>query len=162
MFKVGDRVVYPMHGAGFIEGIVQQTVGGQLKDYYDIRIHGGNIRLKLPVLNVGVIRLREVMGSAEAREVLEYFKELQIDQNVPWGKRYKENVEHLKTGNPKEVVGVVKALMLRDKVVGLSTGDRQVMVLSKNILCSELSLALEQEISVLFETLQGIIDETIG
>ncbi len=162
MFKVGDRVVYPMHGAGFIEGIVQQTVGGQLKDYYDIRIHGGNIRLKLPVQNVGVIRLREVMSGAEAQEVLTYFENLEIDQSAPWGKRYKENVEHLKTGDPKEVVGVVKALMLRDKAVGLSTGDRQVMVLSKNILCSELSLALEQKTDSLLETLQSIIDETIG
>ncbi len=162
MFKVGDRVVYPMHGAGFIEGTVQQTIGGQLKDYYDIRIHGGNIRLKLPVQNVGVIRLREVMSESEAQEVLAYFKELEIDQSVPWGKRYKENVEHLKTGDPKEVVGVVKALMLRDKAVGLSTGDRQVMVLSKNILCSELSLALDQEMDSLLKALQGIIDETIG
>ena len=162
MFKVGDRVVYPMHGAGFVEGIVQQTIGGQIKDYYEIHIHGGNIRLKLPVDNVGAIRLRSVMDQGEAQETLAYFETLEIDQSAPWGKRYKENMEHLKTGDPKEVVGVVKALMLRDKAVGLSTGDRQVMVLSKNILCSELSLSLEREMTDLFKNLQEIIDHTLG
>ena len=158
MFNVGDRVVYPMHGAGFIEGIVQQMVGGQLRDYFDIRIHGGTIRLKLPVQNVNVVHLRAVMTAAEAQKTLDYFESLEIDQSAPWGKRYKENLEHLKTGDPKEVVGVVKALMLRDKAVGLSTGDRQVMVMARNILCSELSLALDTEIELLQKKLQEMIE----
>lgn len=158
MFNVGDRIVYPMHGAGFIEGIVQQQVGGQLRDYFDIRIHGGNIRLKLPVQNVNVVHLRAVMSVAEAQDTLDYFEGLEIDQSAPWGKRYKENLEHLKTGDPREVVGVVKALMLRDKAVGLSTGDRQVMVMARNILCSELSLALDTEIEVLQKKLQEMIE----
>lgn len=158
MFNVGDRVVYPMHGAGFIEGIVQQMVGGQLRDYFDIRIHGGTIRLKLPVQNVNVVHLRAVMTAAEAQKTLDYFEGLEIDQSAPWGKRYKENLEHLKTGDPKEVVGVVKALMLRDKAVGLSTGDRQVMVMARNILCSELSLSLDTEIEVLQKKLQEMIE----
>ncbi len=162
MFNIGDRVVYPMHGAGFIEGIVLQTVGGQQKEYYDIRIHGGHIRLKLPVQNVGVIRLREVMKPAQAQQVMDYFKNLEIDQSTPWGKRYKENMDRLKSGSPEEVAEVVKTLMLRDKAVGLSTGDRQVMVLARNILCSELSLALETEIEVLQKELQGVVDEIIG
>ncbi len=158
MFNVGDRIVYPMHGAGFIEGIVQQQVGGQLRDYFDIRIHGGNIRLKLPVQSVNVVHLRAVMSAGEAQEILGYFDGLEIDQSAPWGKRYKENLEHLKTGDPREVVGVVKALMLRDKAVGLSTGDRQVMVMARNILCSELSLALDTEIDVLQKKLQEMIE----
>ena len=162
MFNIGDRVVYPMHGAGFIEGIVLQTVGGQQKEYYDIRIHGGSIRLKLPVQNVGAIRLREVMDQTKAQQVLEYFKGLEVDLSAPWGKRYKENMDRLKTGVPEEVAEVVKTLMLRDKAVGLSTGDRQVMVLARNILCSELSLALDMEIEDLQKELQNVIEEMIG
>lgn len=162
MFNIGDRVVYPMHGAGFVEEIVQQSVGGQLRDYYDIRIHGGNIRLKLPVQNVGAIRLREIITETEAQKVLLYFRELEVDQTAPWGKRYKENMELLKTGDLQTVASVVKTLMLRDKAVGLSTGDRQVMVLAKNILCSELSLVLEKEISDLLMELQEVVDEMVG
>ena len=162
MFKVGDRVVYPMHGAGFIEGIVLQPIGGQQKEYYDIRIHGGHIRLKLPVQNLGIVQLREVMEGSKAQQVLDYFRNLEIDQSAPWGKRYKENMDRLKSGSPEEVVEVVKTLMLRDKAVGLSTGDRQVMILARNILCSELSLALDREMECLQKELQSIVEEIIG
>lgn len=162
MFKVGDRVVYPMHGAGFIEGVVLQTIGGQPKEYYDIRIHGGNIRLKLPVVSMGSICLRAVIGKEDAAEVLEYFDALEIDVKAPWGKRYKENMEQLKTGDPKQVAEVIKALMVRDKTVGLSTGDRQVMVLAKNILCSELSLVLDMQMSEVQAHLQSVIDRSLG
>ncbi|MBQ8893016.1 MAG: CarD family transcriptional regulator [Clostridia bacterium] len=160
MFNVGDRVVYPMHGAGFIEGTVKQTIGGQQKEYYDIRIHGGNIRLKLPV--DGPVRLRNVMDRDQAQHVLEYFRALEIDMSAPWGKRYKENMERLKVGTPEDVAGVVKALMLRDKNPGLSTGDRQVMVTAKNILCSELSLALDLEVKEVQNKLQDAVNEMIG
>lgn len=160
MYHVGDRVVYPMHGAGFIEGTVTQTIGGQQREYYDIRIHGGNIRLKLPV--DGPVRLREVMSEAEAQSVLEHFRAVEIDLNAPWGKRYRENMDRLKQGNPNEVAEVVKTLMLRDKNPGLSTGDRQVMVTAKGILCSELSLALGTEVKEIQGLLQRLVDELMG
>lgn len=160
MFKIGDRVVYPMHGAGFIEDTVLQTIGGQQREYYDIRILGSNIRLKSPV--EGPVRLREVMEKQEGQALLAYFRDLEIDVNAPWGKRYKENMERLKNGVPEEVAEVVKALMLRDKTVGLSTGDRQVMVTAKNILCSELSMALDLEMKDVQQELQAVVDETVG
>lgn len=160
MFKIGDRVVYPMHGAGFIEDTVLQTIGGQQREYYDIRILGSNIRLKSPV--EGPVRLRDVMNEREAQDLMAYFRDLEIDMSAPWGKRYKENMERLKTGDPEEVAEVVKALMLRDKTVGLSTGDRQVMVTAKNILCSELSLALEMELKDVQRDLQTVVDEIVG
>lgn len=162
MFKVGDRVVHPMHGAGFVEGIVLQTIGGQPKEYYDVRIHGGNIRLKLPVVSMGSICLRAVIGKDEAAEVLRHFGALKIDVDAPWGKRYKENMEQLKTGDLKQVAEVVKALMMREKMVGLSTGDRQVLVMAKNIICSELSLALDKKIEEVQANLQTVIDKTLG
>lgn len=160
MYNVGDRVVYPMHGAGFIEGTVTQTIGGQQREYYDIRIHGGNIRLKLPV--DGPVRLRDVMSAADAETLLAYFATVEIDMSAPWGKRYKENMDRLKQGSPQDVAEVVKTLMLRDKNPGLSTGDRQVMVTAKNILCSELSLALELEVKDVQLRLQQVIDEMMG
>ena len=161
MFKIGDRVVYPMHGAGFIEGTETKTIGGQQKEYYTISILCGNIRLLLPVSNNGHIQLREVINKSKAREILDYFKTLEIDVSAPWGKRYKENVDRLKSGTPEGVAEVAKALMLRDKTVGLSTGDRQVMVMAKNILCSELSLALDTSMERVQHNLQSVVDELV-
>lgn len=162
MFKIGDQIVHPMHGAGFIEGKEQQTVGGVLREYYNISLLGGKIRLKFPAENSGTVRLRELIDLERAKAVLKHFDVLQIDMSSPWNKRYKENMERLKKGAPEDVVEVLKTLMLRDKMVGLSIGDRQVMVMAKNILCSELAFVMEVEIEEIFKVLQNTIDKEVG
>ncbi len=162
MFKIGDRIVHPMHGAGFIEGKEQQSIGGVLREYYNISLLGGKIRLKFPVENSGTVRLRELIDFSRAEAVLNHFESFHIDMDSPWNKRYKENMERLKNGKPEDVAEVVKALMMRDKLVGLSIGDRQVMVMSKNILCSELSLVMNVEIEEVLKTLQNIIEKEVG
>ncbi|MBQ7035046.1 MAG: CarD family transcriptional regulator [Clostridia bacterium] len=162
MFKIGDRIVHPMHGAGFIEGMEQQTVGGMQREYYNISLLDGKIRLKFPVENSGTVRLRPLINEDHANQVMHLFETLEIDMNGPWSKRYKENMDRLKRGEPKEVVEVLKTLMLRDKLVGLSTGDRQVMVMAKNILCSELGAVLGEDLEQIFKVFQEIIRNTIG
>ena len=161
MFKVGDRIVYPMHGAGHIEGIEQQTVGGVPREYYCVCVLGSNIRLKLPVESSGTIRLRPIIGKEEAEQVLAHFSSFTVDMDQPWGKRYKENVDRLKTGEPVEIAEVVKALMLRDKTAGLSIGDRQLMLTAKNIFIGELSMALERESDAVREELNQMIESSI-
>ncbi len=162
MFKIGDQIVHPMHGAGFIEGVEMQTVGGVQREYYDISLLGGKIRLKFPVENSGIVRLRPLVDAKRAQELMHHFNTLQIDMSGPWSKRYKENIDRIKNGDPEEVVEVIKTLMLRDKMVGLSTGDRQMMVMAKNILCSELAMVMESDIETIFGTLQDAIKNEMG
>lgn len=162
MFKIGDQIVHPMHGAGFIEGIEMQTVGGVQREYFDISLLGGKIRLKFPVENSGIVRLRPLVDANQAQELMHYFKTLEIDMSGPWSKRYKENIDRIKKGNPKDVVEVIKTLMLRDKMVGLSTGDRQMMVMAKNILCSELAMVMESNVDSVFSELQNEIQNEMG
>lgn len=162
MFKIGDQIVHPMHGAGFIEGVEMQTVGGVQREYYDISLLGGKIRLKFPVENSGIVRLRPLVDAKRAQELMHHFNMLQIDMSGPWSKRYKENIDRIKKGEPEEVVEVIKTLMLRDKMVGLSTGDRQMMVMAKNILCSELAMVMESDIETIFGKLQDAIKNEMG
>ncbi|MBR4087397.1 MAG: CarD family transcriptional regulator [Clostridia bacterium] len=162
MFKIGDQVVHPMHGAGFIEGVEMQTVGGVQREYYDISLLGGKIRLKFPVENSGTVRLRPLVDVKRAQELMHYFNTLQIDMSGPWSKRYKENIDRIKKGDPEEVVEVIKTLMLRDKMVGLSTGDRQMMVMAKNILCSELAMVMQSDVETIFSELQDAIKIEMG
>lgn len=162
MFKIGDQIVHPMHGAGFIEGVEMQTVGGVQREYYDISLLGGKIRLKFPVENSGIVRLRPLVDARRAQELMHQFNTLQIDMSGPWSKRYKENIDRIKKGDPEEVVEVIKTLMLRDKMVGLSTGDRQMMVMAKNILCSELAMVMESDVETIFGKLQDAIKNEMG
>ena len=67
MYQVGDRVVHPMHGAGIIESIVQERLGGQLGSYYVFRMPSGGLTLKIPTGSCGAIgvRLRTHPGGTE-------------------------------------------------------------------------------------------------
>lgn len=58
MFNIGDRVVYPMHGAGVIESIEERQEGDELQRYYIIRLPMGDMKVMIPVENVDIVGLR--------------------------------------------------------------------------------------------------------
>ena len=66
MFQVGDKVVHPMHGAGVIDSIVDEKIGGAVQTYYVFRMSAGGLVLKIPVANSQVIGLRAVVDAAAA------------------------------------------------------------------------------------------------
>lgn len=37
MFKIGDKIVYPMHGAGTIDSIEKKEFLGEVKDYFILK-----------------------------------------------------------------------------------------------------------------------------
>ena len=48
-FVVGDKVVYPMHGAGIIEAIEEKEVLGERDKYYIMHLPIGDMRIMLPI-----------------------------------------------------------------------------------------------------------------
>jgi len=140
MFKVGDFVVHPMHGAGVIADIVQERVAGTIQDYYVFRMPVGGLLLKIPVANSGTIGVRNVISPAEATALVSAIPDLIVEVNSNWNKRYQENMLRLKSGNLYEVARVIKALMHRERERGLSTGERKMLHNARQILISELVL----------------------
>ena len=141
MYQVGDRVVHPMHGAGIIESIVQERLGGQLGSYYVFRMPSGGLTLKIPTGSCGAIGVRALSTSGRIREVLSAIPGLEIDRTTNWNRRYRENLNRLKSGDLLEVAKVAKGLMLRDARRGLSTGERKMLHSARQILISEIGLA---------------------
>ena len=141
MYQVGDRVVHPMHGAGIIESIVQERLGGQLGSYYVFRMPSGGLTLKIPTGSCGAIGVRALSTSGRIREVLSAIPGLEIDRTTNWNRRYRENLNRLKSGDLLEVARVVKGLMLRELERGLSTGERKMLHSAKEILISEIVLS---------------------
>ena len=115
MYQVGDRVVHPMHGAGIIESIVQERLGGQLGSYYVFRMPSGGLTLKIPTGSCGAIGVRALSTSGRIREVLRAIPGLEIDRTTNWNRRYRENLDRLKSGDLLEVARVIKGLMWRDR-----------------------------------------------
>lgn len=140
MYQVGDRVVHPMHGAGIIESIVQERLGGQLSSYYVFRMPSGGLTLKIPTGSCGAIGVRALSTSGRIREVLGAIPGLEIDRTTNWNRRYRENLNRLKSGDLLEVARVIRGLMWRDREKGLSNGERKMLHSAKQILVSEVVL----------------------
>ena len=145
MFCVGDKVVHPMHGAGVIESIVDEKIGGNLIRFYVFKMPVSGLTLKIPTENSEMIGIRAVSSAEEVERVLAEIPKLSVDMTTNWNHRYRENMEHIKSGNLLEVAGVIKALMHRDRERGLSTGERKMLHNAKQILISEFVLAEDVE-----------------
>ncbi|HHY38513.1 MAG TPA: CarD family transcriptional regulator [Clostridia bacterium] len=145
MFRVGDKVVYPMHGAGVIEAIEEKEILGEKKRYYVMRLPMGDMKVMIPVGNVDVVGLREVIAEEEVDKVFEVLKSKKTKMSGNWNRRYRANLEKIKTGNIYEVAEVVRNLSLREKEKGLSTGERKMLESARQILISEIVLAKGME-----------------
>ena len=140
MYKIGDKVVYPMHGAGEIVALEDKEVFGEVKEYYVLNMPIGGMKVSLPVDSVDKIGVRNIITDEEADQLLEDFSNHECDETTNWNKRYRENMEKIKSGSVTRVAFVVKALMIRDRAKGLSTGERKMLSSAKQILLSELIL----------------------
>lgn len=141
MYNIGDKIVYPMHGAGIIESIEEQEILGNKQSYYVVKIPVGDMKVLIPTKNVEGIGIREVISEADADKVFSVLGSKSDISTNNWNKRYRENMVKIKSGNIYEVADVVRSLMLRERDKGLSTGERKMLNSAKQILISELVLA---------------------
>ncbi|NLG69755.1 MAG: CarD family transcriptional regulator [Firmicutes bacterium] len=140
-FKVGDKVVYPMHGAGIIEAIEEREVLGQRQQYYIMKLPMGDMQVMIPLRSVEEVGLREVISPQEVSRVFEVLQGEKTKMSQNWNRRYRANLEKIKSGDIFEVAEVVRNLSIRDKEKGLSTGERRMLESARQILISELVLA---------------------
>ena len=144
MFNVGDKIVHPMHGAGVIDSIVSERINGKTQEYYVFHMPVNGLVLKIPVCNSQLVGLRSVVDATAADTVMLALPGLEIDITTNWNRRYRENLERLKSGDLYEVGRVIKCLTLRDVERGLSTGERKMLHSAKQIFISEMVLATDE------------------
>ncbi|MBO8126820.1 MAG: CarD family transcriptional regulator [Firmicutes bacterium] len=157
MFNVGDRVVYPMHGAGIIESIEEREVLGERQSYYIMHLPVGDMKVMVPVNAVEEIGLREVIGPAEVEKVLEILDGEKSKMSANWNRRYRANMEKIKSGDIFELTEVVRNLSLRDREKGLSTGERKMLENARQILISELALAQNLTEEEVIDMIDGVL-----
>ncbi len=157
MFHIGDKIFYPMHGAGVIEDIVEKEILGEKKQYYVMKIPCSNMEISIPAANIEAIGVRGIIDADTAAAVMDYLRTQEVDYNSNWNVRYRENLGKVKCGDIFEICKVVKSLMLRERVKNLSTGERKMLTSAKNILVSELLLSLNSS----YDAIDAQIDEII-
>ena len=138
LFQIGDKVVHPMHGAGIVESIVQKKVNGVMRDYYVLKLPVRAMVVMIPTANSEEIGVRPIVDREQADRVLEEIGSLQVEMTQNWNRRYRENMERLKSGDLFKLDLDVKVLMLRDVDMVSSTGSRTMRNTDKQILISEI------------------------
>jgi CarD family transcriptional regulator len=141
VFAIGDYIAHPLHGAGVIDSIEKQRLGGVERDYYVMRIQTGDILVKIPKDTSDAIGVRPVICAEEAQHLLDSISSLEISENANWNRRYRENMLKIRSGDLMEVASVIKSLSARAGDHGLSTGERKMLNAARQILLSELVLA---------------------
>ena len=143
MYHIGDRVAHPMHGAGTICAIQEQRCGGERRSYYVLCLLCGGLRLMIPCDAWEKAGLRPVLSREAAGELVRRFALLDPGEQPHWNQRYRENMLRIRSGDPAEVALVVRSLARRDQSRQLSTGERRLLASARDILASELALALD-------------------
>jgi CarD family transcriptional regulator len=141
LYKIGDKVVYPHHGAGTIVKKESREVLGQKREYLTIKILHNDMTVQVPSENAEKVGLRRVIGEKEVAVVLKALTGGSTEMPKNWNRRFKHNRDKMKTGDILELAEVVRNLSLRDHEKGLSTGEKQMFVKAKKILASELMYA---------------------
>jgi CarD family transcriptional regulator len=143
LFEVGDKVVYPHHGAGTVVAKEMRAILGQKREYLTIRILHNDMTVQVPSENAERVGLRQVIDEARIDAVVTALTAGKTEMPKNWNRRFKHNRDKMKTGDILELAEVVQNLSLREFEKGLSTGEKQMFVKAKKILSSELMYALD-------------------
>ena len=156
--NIGDRMVYPMHGAGEITGMEENEVGGVKNSYYVFRLPIGDMKLMLPVDKVEEAGLRELIDAAQVDEVISVLQAESEQLQGSWNKRFHMNLERLKTGNILDAAAIARNLSRQNSKKKISSGEKRLLDLSRQILITELVYVCDKSP----EEITAWVDELIG
>ncbi|MEG1059863.1 MAG: CarD family transcriptional regulator, partial [Clostridia bacterium] len=157
MFNIGDRIVYPMHGAGIIEAIEEKDILGEKQAYYILNMPG-EVKVMVPISRAEEIGVRDVINKETVGNVIKVLEEDKTEMDLNWNKRYRNNMDRMKSGDIYEIADIVRNLSFKQKDRGLSTGEKKMLLNAKQILVSELVLAEQTDQDQIEELVENKIN----
>jgi CarD family transcriptional regulator len=144
-FSVGDTVIYPHHGAAIIEKVETREIKGEKRDYFVLKLTYGDLTVMVPSDAIEDCGVRNVVSKKEVEKVLDVLRQPNGNQKGNWSRRFKANYEKLRSGDIYQVAEVVRNLCTREGDKGLSAGEKRMLTKAKQILLSELAVAIKKD-----------------
>jgi CarD family transcriptional regulator len=157
-FKVGDRVVYPHHGAAVIKRKETREVFGEKSEYLVLHMTHGDLTLSVPTDKAEEVGMRKPISNEEVEDLLQLLAKRDVREPSNWSRRFKNHQEKLKSGDVYQVAEVVRNLALREQAKGLSAGEKSMLERARVILASELSVAWDVSEDDALERLSQALD----
>ena len=142
--QIGDKVFYPMHGAGIISGVETCEVLGENKEYFVLKMPLGSMKVMIPTDNVENLGLRSIISKEEVEEIQTVLRDKPERVMGSWNKRFHAILERMKKGDILDVAAVTRNLSLQDRRRKISSGERHLMDLARQMLISELVYACDK------------------
>ena len=159
-FRKGDTVVHPEHGAAVIQELREKEFLGEKRTYLVLRVAYGDLTLLIPVDSTEQVGLRQVVSKNEVKKVLNVLREDESKMAANWSRRFKNNIEKLRSGDIYQVAEVVRNLSIRDKDKGLSAGEKRMLAKARQILVSELVFAMDASEEEAERQIDKVLDES--
>ena len=157
-FNVGDRVVYPHHGAAVVEKKEMKEAFGEKTEYLVLKMAHGDMTLSVPSEKAEEVGMRWPISTEDVEDLFEVLAKRDVREPANWSRRFKNHQEKLKSGDVYQVAEVVRNLALRDKDKGLSAGEKSLFTKARNVLVSELSFALDVSEDDALAKVEGALD----
>jgi len=157
-FNVGDKVVYPHHGAAIIKSLEEKEFQGEKKQYYILRLAYGDLTLMVPADNCDEVGIRDIIARDELDKVFKVLKSKECRMPTNWSRRFKTHVEKLRSGDIYQVAEVVRNLARREAEKGLSAGEKRMLTKARQILISEMTFAANVDV----EEAGKMLDKVLG
>lgn len=142
MYKTGDKILHPLHGVGIIEDITEEEILGQDRKYYIVNLTMKKMTVMVPMEQAEEIGVRKITKSHEIEEMLEILKDRKISKMPSnWNRRYKFNLDKIKTGDIKEYAEVFRNLSLKEQKKGLSMGEKKMLENVRSLIIGEIACA---------------------
>ncbi len=138
-FQVGDKVIYPNHGLGVVQGIETKTILGTTCGFYHLRMVANETTVLVPVDNVDGVGLRRAIGDEEIERLFLLLGDGKIDNHQNWKGRFKDNSDRMRTGSIYDVVEVLKSLTFLARSKNLSFREKRMLDRAKFLVISEIS-----------------------
>jgi CarD family transcriptional regulator len=161
IFEVGETVVYPHHGAATITAVTTRTIKGEEKKYITLDVHHSDLVVELPIDNVELVGVRDVIDAAGVEAVFDVLRGEAEEEVSNWSRRFKANTEKMGSGDVYRVSEVVRDLWRRDQRAVLSAGEKRMLIKSRQIVVSELSLAQASTEEEAIATLDAVLAATV-
>ncbi|TKH18181.1 transcription factor YdeB [Bacillus wiedmannii] len=140
MFQIGDKIVYPMNGAGVIEAIEEKEILGTTRQYCVIRIISKDMQIMLPMDQLQKSGIRYIVDKGTLDVILLEFQNGESDTSLSWKQRYTMNMEKMKNGNLQDSAEVVRDLLRRNKERALNASEKQMLDNARKMMISEVAL----------------------
>lgn len=159
MYEIGDKIFYPMHGAGVIESVEEKEILGEKQLYYIIKMPYREMQVMIPKGKISKLNIRPLVNSTIIDDVLTHFHEGETEPTTNPSHRYRNNMNKLKSGDIYEGSQVIRDLTRLSKIKTLGTDEKALLDQAQQLFISELVLVNDIKKEDATEMLIKVIQE---